>query len=106
MSRNNIIFDDENINKGGFYKNKSLFNIYGIDVNKKLVSRKKPHGKKSSFEYFIGYSDNDDIRPLCIKLRHMRRYVKCLDSNKVISFKFIDKKLLKNIPKRGKELAV
>ena len=36
----------------------------------------------------------------------MRKYVKCLDSNKVISFKFIDKKLLKNILKRGKELAV
>ena len=30
---------------------------------------------KSSFEYFIGYSDNDDIRPLCIKLPQMIGYV-------------------------------
>ena len=49
---------------------------------------------KSSFEYFIGYSDNDDIRPLYIKLPQMIGYVKCFDSNKAMSFKFINKKLL------------
>ena len=33
-------------------------------------------------------------------------YVKCFDSNKIMSFEVIDKKLLKNTPKYGKELAV
>ena len=33
-------------------------------------------------------------------------YVKCLDSNNAISSKFIDRKLLKNILKHGKESAV
>ena len=27
--------------------------------------------KKNSFKYFIGYNDNDIIRPLCIKLPQM-----------------------------------
>ena len=49
---------------------------------------------KSSFEYFIGYSDNDDIRPLCIKLPQMTGYVKCFDSNKEMPFKVINKKIL------------
>ena len=49
---------------------------------------------KSSFEYFIGYSDNDDIRPLCIKLPQMTGYVKCFDSNKAMPFNVINKKIL------------
>ena len=38
--RNNIIFDDEKFNKNNFYKNKKLFNIYDIDVDKILISKK------------------------------------------------------------------
>ena len=43
----------------------------GIDARKMLVSKKEPFSKKSSFKYFIGCDDNDDIRPLCIKLPQM-----------------------------------
>ena len=50
---------------------------------------------KSSFEYFIGYNDDDVIKSLCIKLPQMIGYVKCFDSNKTMSFKVTDKKLLK-----------
>ena len=32
--------------------------------------------KKSSFKYFTGYNENDNIRPLCIKLPHMIGYAK------------------------------
>ena len=39
-----------------------------IDVNKILVSKKEPYGKNNSLIYFIGYNDNDVIRPLCLKL--------------------------------------
>ena len=34
-----------------------------IDVNNILVSKKESYGNKSSFKYFIGYNDNDNIRP-------------------------------------------
>ena len=99
MGGKNIIFNDKNINKSNFYKNKRLFKIDDIDINRILVSKKELHGKKSSFKYFFGYDDNDDIRLLCIKLPQMTGYAKYSESNKTMSFKVIDKKLLKKYTK-------
>ena len=87
------------INKGNFYRNKKLFDIYDIDVNQILVSKKESYGKKSSFKFLIGYNDNDYIRPLCIKLSQMIGYVKCYDSNNTMSFKVNDNSLLKKYTK-------
>ena len=39
-----------------------------VDVNKILVSKKEPYGKHNSVKYFIGYNDDDVIRPLCLSL--------------------------------------
>ena len=62
--------------------------------------------RKSSFKYFIGY-DDDDIRPLHIKLPQMIGYVKCFDSNKTMSFQGYGYKIIKKIIlKYGKELAI
>ena len=83
MSGKNIIFDDKKINKSNFYRNKKVFNIYDIDADKILISKKDPYGK-SSFEYFLGYNDDDVIRPLSIKLPQMIGYVKHFDSNETI----------------------
>ena len=58
--------------------------------------------KEGSFKYFIGYDDNDEIRPFCIMLPQMIRYAKYFDDNKTTSFKVIDKKLLKSTPKYRK----
>ena len=41
MSNKTIIFEDKKINKSTFYKNKKLFNIHDLDVNKILVSKKR-----------------------------------------------------------------
>ena len=54
----------------------------------------------------ITYDDHDYIGPLWINPPQMTGYVKCLDSNKTMSFKVIDKKLLKRILKYGKDIAV
>ena len=62
----------------------------------KLVSKKEPYDTKRSI---IGHDDNDFIRPLCIKLPQMTGYVKCFDSNKTMSFKVSDEKLLKTYTK-------
>ena len=87
------------ISKINFYKNKKLFNIHDLDVNKILVSKKKLYGTKNSLKYFIGYNDDDVIRPLYIKLPQMIGYVKNFDSNKTMSFKVGDNKLLKKYNK-------
>ena len=75
-----------------------------IDVNKILISKNesygtKTYGAKKSSKYFIGHNDYDVIKPLCIKLSQMIGYVKCFDSNKTMSFKVTDKKLLKKYTK-------
>ena len=65
MNRKSISFDNKNIKKSDFYnKNKKISNINDIDVNKMLVSKKEQYGKYNSSKYFIGYNDNDVIRPL------------------------------------------
>ena len=73
--------------------------IDDIDANKILVSKKESYGTKNSSKYFIGYNDDDVIRPICIKLPQLIDYVKCFDSSKTMSFKVIDDKLLKKYNK-------
>ena len=99
MSGKSINFDDKKINKSNFYKNKKLFNLHDIDANKILVSKKESYGTKKSLKYFIRYNDGDVIRPLCIILPQMTGYVKHFDSNKTMSFKVSDNKLLKKYNK-------
>ena len=69
--------------------------IDSADVNQILVSKKESYGKKDPFKYFIGYNDNDDIRPFCIKLHQMIGHAKYSDSNKNMSFKVSHKRLSK-----------
>ena len=48
MNKNNINFDNKKIIKSDFYnKNKKIFNINDIDLNKILVSKKQQYGKKN-----------------------------------------------------------
>ena len=96
MSGKNINFDDKKIRKSNFYKNKKLNRIDDIDVNKILVSKKEPYGTKNSLKYFIGYNDNDIIRPLCIRLPKMTGYARKFDKNAIMSFRVNGKQLLKN----------
>ena len=99
MSRKNINFDDKKIRKGTFYKDKTINTIENIDVNNILVSKKEEYGNKNSVKYFIGYNDNDIIRPLCIRLPQMTGYAKKFNDNATMSFIVKDKKLLKSYTK-------
>ena len=67
MSGKNINFDDKKIKKSTFYRNKAINTIENINVNNILVSKKEPYGNKNSVKYFIGYNDNDIIRPIMHK---------------------------------------
>ena len=106
MSAKSINFDDKKINKRNFHRNKKLFKIEDIDINKMLVSKKESYGKTNSLKYFIGYNDDDVIRPLCTKLPQMIGYVKCFDSNKAMSFKVSDKRLSKKYNKIWEKIAI
>ena len=84
----------ENIKKSDFYKNKKLLKIEDIDINKIFVSKKESCGAKNDIKYFFGYIDNNEIKPICVRLPQTIRYAKYFDDNKVMSFKVTDKKLL------------
>ena len=72
------------IKKGDFYnKNKKIFNINDIDINKILISKKETYGKYNSFKYFIGYNDNGVFRPLYLLLLQATGYINKLDKNKI-----------------------
>ena len=83
-----------------------------IDVDKILVSEKEKYGKYNSLKYFIGYNDNDIIRPLHLELSQMTRYInkfnENINTNKnknaiTMSLKAKDKKLFKNYNKLWKQ---
>ena len=99
MSGKNINFDDKKIKKSIFYKNKTINNIEEIDINNILVSKKEPYGNKNLVKYFIGYNDNDIIRPLCIRLPQMTGYARKSDENATLSFIVKNKQLLKSYTK-------
>ena len=95
----NINFDDKKIKKIDFYENKKVFQMDNIDVNKILVSKKEPYGTRNALKYFIGYNDNDVIRPLCLRIPQMTGYFKKFNENATMSFRVNNKQLLKNYNK-------
>ena len=91
MSEKNVNFDDKKNQQAVFYKNRNAIKIDDIDFNKILVSKQEPYGTKNSFKYFIGYNDNDTIRPLCLKLPQMTGSVRKFNSNVTMFFNINDK---------------
>ena len=112
MNGKNINFGNKKMKKSDFYnKNKKIFNINDIDVNKILVSKKEQYGKYNSFKYFIGYNYNDVIRPLNLGLSQMTGYVSKFNENKnknkntiTMSLQVKDEKLFNNCNKIWKKI--
>ena len=98
MSGKNINLTTKN-KKSDSSKNKNVFQIDDVDVDKILVSKKEPYSTKNSLKYFIGYNDNDVIRPLCARPPQITGYARKFDDNATISFKANNKQLLKNYNK-------
>ena len=105
MNGKSINFDNKNIKKSDFYnKNKKIFNIDDIDVNKILVSKKEQYGKYNSSKYFVGYNDNDVIAPLYLFISQTTGYINKFQKNKItmsLMIKVIQ--LLKNCNKIWKK---
>ena len=110
MSGNSINVDNNKNKISDVYKEKKkkIFDIDGIDANKILASKKgkKSYGKNNSFKYFIGYNDNDIIRPLFVKLPQTTSYIDKFKDKKTkitttttMSLMVKDKQLFKNYNK-------
>ena len=86
-----------------YNKNKKIFNKDDIDVNNILVSKKEQYGKCNSFKYFIGYNDNDVIKPLYLFVLQTTGYINKFEKNKIMSRTVKDKQLLENYNKISKK---
>ena len=75
---------------------------------RKYQFQKKTHiAQKNSFKYFIGYNDNDVIRPLCLKLSKMTGYINEFNENKntiIMSLRVNDEQLFKKYNKIWKKV--
>ena len=78
MSKKTIKFGDVVINKKEFHASKQAVVLNLIDTDKIVASDKVRHSDNGS-KYFIGYLDDDIIRPLCIILPQMSGYIKYFD---------------------------
>ena len=106
MSGNSINFEKKKIIKSDVYNtNKEIFNVNDIDVNEIRVSKKEKYGKYNSLKYFMGYNDNDVVKPLYLELSQMTGYINKFDKNTItMSLKVKDKKLFKNYNKIWKKI--
>ena len=106
MSTSIINFIDKKFLKSDFYnKNKKIFNVSDIDINKTLGSKKEQNGKHNSFKYFIGSDDNDIIRPLYLFMSQTTGYINKFVKNKIaMSLMIKDKQILKNYNKIWKKM--
>ena len=102
MNGKNINFDNK-ISRNA--KNKKIFNRDDIDVNKILASKKEQYGVYNSFKYFIGYNDNNVIRPLYLELSEMTGHINKFEKNKItMSIMVKCKQLLENYNKIWKKI--
>ena len=75
MSEKTLKFDNIRVNKKEFHKSKQPINLDLVNVDQIVVSDKFKHSD-DGFKYFIGYKEGEIVKPLCIILPQMTRYMK------------------------------
>ena len=81
MSEKALTFDNIRVNKKGFHKSKQPIDLMSVSVDQIVVSEKIKHSDEG-FKYFIGYQDDEIVKPLCIILPQMSGYIKYFENNK------------------------
>ena len=75
-----------------FYSSKKAILLDSVDLSKIVVSSRWKLNY-TTYKYFCGYLNNDVIKPLCVILPQMSRYIKYFDNGgKNMSFVTDDKK--------------
>ena len=73
-----------------------------VDLSKIVVSSRWKRND-TTYKYFCRYLNNDVIKPLCVILPQMSRYIKYFDNNgkNMLHLLQIIKKFMRNITKYG-----
>ena len=69
MSGKTLKFDNIRINKKEFYKPKQSFDLKSVNIDQIVIS-------DEGFKYFIGYQEDEIVKPLCIIWPQASGYIK------------------------------
>ena len=75
MSENTLKFNNIRLNKKEFHKSKQPIDLNLVTIDQIVVSDKFRHSDEG-FKYFIGYQEDEIVKPLCIILPQMSGYIK------------------------------
>ena len=94
MSEKTLKFDNIVVNKKEFHKSKQPINLVLLNLDQIVISDKIKHNY-DGFKYFIGYKEDDIVKPLCIILTQMSGYIKYFENGgKDMSFVIKDDDVL------------
>ena len=94
MSEKTLKFNNAKVNKKEFHKSKQSIDLDLVTINQIVVSDKFKHSD-DGFKYFVGYQEDEIVKPLCIILPQMRGYVKHFENGgKNMSFMVKDDSVL------------
>ena len=79
MSEKTLKFNNTKINKKEFHKSKQAIDLDSVDTDKIVVSDKFRHSEEG-YKYFIGYQEDEIVKPLCIILPQMNVFIKYFDN--------------------------
>ena len=86
MNEKTLILNRVKINKKEFHKSKQAIDLDSVDTNKIVVSHRFKHSEED-FKYFIGYQEDEIIKPLDIISPQMNGYIKYFEyGGKKMSF--------------------
>ena len=79
MSEKTLRFDNIRVNKKEFHKSKQPIDLKSVDVNQIVVSDRFKHSDEG-FKYFIGYQEDEIVKPLCVILPQISGYIKYFEN--------------------------
>ena len=86
MSKKKLKSKKIKINKKEFHKSKQAIDLNLVTTDKIIVSDKFKH-REEGYKYFIGYQEDETVKPLCIIVPKMNGYIKYFENGgKSMSF--------------------
>ena len=79
MGEKTLKFNNIKINKKDFHRAKKAMDLDLVDTRKIVVSDRFKHSEEG-FKYFIGYQEDEIVKPLFIILPQMNGYIKYFDN--------------------------
>ena len=81
MSEKRLKFNNIRLSKKELHKSKQPIGLDLVTVDQIVVSNKIKHCD-NGFKYFIGYQEDEIVKPLCIILPQMSGYIKYFENGK------------------------